>query len=41
LLGYMLDDEYCITDCVMSLAWALDAAGSIQPLGVVGGVFEF
>lgn len=41
LLGYTLDDEYCVTDCVMSLAIALDAAGSIVPQGRIIGVNNF
>jgi hypothetical protein len=40
LLGYMSDDEYCVTDCVMSLAVALDQAGSIPPLGRVLSVIQ-
>ncbi len=40
LLGYMSDDEYCVTDCVMSLAVALDQAGSIPPPGRVIAVIQ-
>jgi hypothetical protein len=40
LLGYMSDDEFCVTDCVMSLAIALDQAGSIPPLARVMCVLQ-
>jgi len=40
LLGYMSDDEYCVTDSVMSLAVALDQAGSIPPPGHVIAVIQ-
>jgi hypothetical protein len=40
LLGYMSDDEYCVTDCVISLAVALDQAGSIPPPGRVIAIIQ-
>jgi len=40
LLGYMSDDEFCVTDCVMSLAVALDQAGSIPTPGRVMAIIE-
>jgi hypothetical protein len=36
----MSDDEFCVTDCVMSLAVALDQAGSIPKLGRVMAIIE-
>jgi len=42
LLGYLEDDTYCVTDCVMSLAVALDSAPqALMPLGRVGRIINF
>jgi hypothetical protein len=40
LLGYMTPDDYCVTDCVMSLAVALDQASNIPTPGRLMKVFQ-